>query len=300
MPSIEHFRQFLVLSEYLNFTLAAESLYIAQPVLSRHITALEAELDVKLFVRTTQSVKLTAAGEYLRQQLGKLLDNYDDICNGLRSIKAGFSNRLTISVPYYAMNDYLGTLPELFGGLHPDIKLQYSVGDPYEAISCLVDGKSDVAIIPLYPMPRVEQLVCKEMYKEPLGVLLNTADPLSSKDAISLIDLKGRTFFSVSNNYFNASWNQTNKLCKDAGFTPDGPVLFNQMEALIMAIRRGDGITVIGQHMRSQQSELIAYRPLTDPGCYRSVSMWYDPNSENEAIGIFLKFYEEHTPKRPH
>lgn len=298
MPSIEHFRQFLVLSEYLNFSLAAESLYISQPVLSRHITALEAEYDVKLFTRTTQSVELTPAGEYLRQRLEKLVDDYDDICAGVRMIKSGFSNRLRISCPYYAIHDYLGALPELFGDLYPDIKMQYSVGDPYEAMQSLVGGKADIAIIPMYPMPHVEHLVCKEIYKEPLGVLLSTSDPLVAKDTLSLTDLKDRTFFSVSNSYFNASWNHTSKLCRDAGFTPDGPALFNQMEALIMAIRRGDGITVVGQHMRNQQSELIAYRPLTDPVCARSVSIWYDPNSENEAIDIFLKFYEEYTPKR--
>ena len=124
MPSIEHFRQFLVLSEYLNFSLAAESLYITQPVLSRHITALEEEYDVKLFARTTQSVKLTPAGEYLKQRLEKLIDDYDDICAGLRMIKAGFSNRLRISCPYYAMYDYLGALPELFSDLYPEIRLQ--------------------------------------------------------------------------------------------------------------------------------------------------------------------------------
>lgn len=298
MPSIELFRQFLTLSEYLNFSLAAESLYIAQPVLSRHISALESEFGVKLFNRTTQSVELTEAGAYLKERAEHFLNEYDDICAGMRMIKAGYSSRLRISCPYYAMHDYLGVLPELFGDLYPEIRMQYSVGDPYEAMKCLVEGKSDIAIIPMYPMPQVENLVSKQIYKEPLGVLLSTGDPLAEKDALSLIDLKERTFFSVSNSYFNASWNHICKLCKDAGFTPEGPALFNQMEALIMAIRRGDGVTIIGQHMRNQQSERIAYRPLTDKGCERSVSMWYDPSSENEAIQIFLKFYEEHIPRQ--
>lgn len=296
MPSIELLRQFLTLSKYLNYSLAAESLYIAQPVLSRHIRALETEFGMKLFNRTTQSVELTEAGAYFKQRVERFLAEYDDICAGMRMIKSGYSNRLRISCPYYAIYDYLGALPELFGDLYPDIKMQYSVGDPYETMKTLIEGKSDIAIIPMYSMPHVENLVCKQIYKEPLGVLLSTSDPLAEKDALSLKDLKDRTFFSVSNSYFSASWNHTVKLCKDAGFTPTGPALFNQMEALIMGIRRGDGITIIGQHMRNQQSELIAYRPLTDKGCERSVSMWYDPNSENEAIKIFLQFYSEHTP----
>jgi len=146
----------------------------------------------------------------------------------------------------------------------------------------------------MYPLPHVDHLVCREVYQEPLGVLLSASDPLAAHDSLSLIELKDHTFFSVSNSYFTASWNHTNKLCRDAGFIPDGPALFNQMEALIMAIRRGDGITVVGQHMRNQQSELIAYRPLKDKNCSRTVSIWYNPKSENKAIDAFLKFYTEH------
>lgn len=294
--SIEYFRQFLTLSEYLNFSLAAESLYITQPVLSRHIAHLESEFDVKLFKRTTQSVELTVAGEHLKQKLEKLVSDYDSICADMRLIKAGFSSRLRISCPYYAMHDYLGIIPELFSDQYPEIKLQYSVGDPYESMKILLNGEADIAIIPMYPMPNTEHLACIGVYKEPLGVLLNADDPLTIKEALTLSDLKDRVFFSVNNSYFSASWNQTSRLCRDAGFTPHGPALFNQMEALIMAIRRGDGITVIGQHMRNQQSELIAYRPLSGSECSRTVCVWYDRENENHSIGIFLKLYKKYTP----
>lgn len=252
---------------------------------------------MKLFTRTTQSVKLTPAGELFRRRMEALVADFDDACAELRMVKAGYSNRLRISCPYYAIHDYLGVIPELFSDLHPEIWLQYSVGDPYEAMKCLMEGNADVAIIPQYPLPHADRLVCREIYNEPLGVLLNTEDPLAACRSLSLADLKDHTFFSVNNSYFSASWNQTLKLCRNAGFTPNGPALFNQMEALIMGIRRGDGITIIGQHMRNQQSDLIAYRPLTDGGCSRPVSIWYDPDSENESIRTFIEFYSEHLPR---
>lgn len=296
MPTIEHFRQFLVLAEYLNFSLAAESLYITQPVLSRRITALEDSLGIKLFHRTTQSVQLTPAGSLFKKRMEALLNDYEDICAELRAIKSGYSSRLRISCPYYAIHDYLGVIPELFSDLHPEIKMQYSVGDPNEAMKCLAENRSDIAIIPMYTMPHVERFVCKEVYREPLGILISTHDPLVTQNEVSLMDLKDHTFFSVSNSYFSASWNYTVKLCKDAGFTPDGPAMFNQMEALIMAVRRGDGVTVVGQHMRNQQSDLIVYRPLKDEKAMRTVSIWYDPDSENQAIEKFIRFYVEHIP----
>ena len=43
---------FMVLAQRLNFTQAADDLFMAQPALSRLISALEKELDLQLFYRT--------------------------------------------------------------------------------------------------------------------------------------------------------------------------------------------------------------------------------------------------------
>ncbi len=292
MASIEHFRQFLTLSKYLNYSTAAESMFITQPALSRHISALEHELDIKLFNRSTQSVTLTPAGEMFKERISALVEDYDDICSRMRILKSGYSSRLRISVPYYAMNDYLGSTPERFSSRYPEIKLQYIIGDPNEAFEALVEEKVDLAITASYPMPNMVGLEKRDMFEEGLGVLINKDDPLAGKSELSLTDLKNYDFFSVDNSYFSASWHHTVSMCRKAGFTPKGPALFNQMEALFMGIRRGDGITVIGRHMRSAESELIAYRPLSEDYCKRKVCIWYRPDNENEAIQKFIRLYK--------
>lgn len=53
---------FLAVAETLNFAQAAELRGITQPAITRQIQTLEAELDVKLFHRTTRSVRLTREG----------------------------------------------------------------------------------------------------------------------------------------------------------------------------------------------------------------------------------------------
>jgi len=291
MPSIEHFREFLVLTEHLNFSSAAESLFITQSALSRHIAALEADLGGKLFERTTQSVVLTPAGEVFRKRISDLVEAYDDICSEMRIMRYGFSTRLRISCPYYAIHDYLGPMPEIFEHAYPDIKLQYSVGDPNEAMQNLLEDRADLAIVPRYKISHAGELNSRSVFTERLGVLLSPTNPLAEKEALSLKDLKNETFLSVGNNYFNASWRHVANLCKGAGFTPSSPVLFNQMEALIIAIRRGDGIAVIGHHMRNQDSELVTYRPLLDEACTREVCIWYKKENPSKAIDKFIRLY---------
>lgn len=66
-------RYFAAVAEHEHFGRAAAQLYIAQPVLSRQIRALEQELGCDLFERTTRNVRLTAAGEQLQHEAARLL-----------------------------------------------------------------------------------------------------------------------------------------------------------------------------------------------------------------------------------
>ena len=51
----------MVLAQRLNFTQAADDLFMAQPALSRLISALEKELDLQLFYRNSRSVRSCVA-----------------------------------------------------------------------------------------------------------------------------------------------------------------------------------------------------------------------------------------------
>ena len=48
---------FVTVAENLNFARAAAILHITQPAVTHQIVSLEGELDAKLFIRTTRSVK---------------------------------------------------------------------------------------------------------------------------------------------------------------------------------------------------------------------------------------------------
>lgn len=60
-------------ANYLNFSRAAEHLKITQPAVSHQINTLEDELGVKLFHRTSKSVRLTQEGYLFIQYAGEIL-----------------------------------------------------------------------------------------------------------------------------------------------------------------------------------------------------------------------------------
>lgn len=64
---------FMTVSNFLNFSRAAEHLRITQPAVSHQISTLEDELGVKLFHRTSKSVRLTQEGYLFTQYADEIL-----------------------------------------------------------------------------------------------------------------------------------------------------------------------------------------------------------------------------------
>ncbi len=65
---------FLYVADRLNFTKAAEDLYLSVPTVTHHIKCLEDELQTKLFFRTSRIVRLTEAGNIFYKDAKDIFD----------------------------------------------------------------------------------------------------------------------------------------------------------------------------------------------------------------------------------
>ena len=97
--NLQQLEYFKIIAETKNFTTASEILSVTQPALSKAISKLEEELDVKLFQREGRNIKITEYGDvFLKYAKGALSEvekgklkldekqqryNYFNILNGL-------------------------------------------------------------------------------------------------------------------------------------------------------------------------------------------------------------------------
>lgn len=92
---------FHTVAKRLNFTKAAEELYITQPAVTKHIHEIENHFKAKLFERNGTMIKLTTAGETLLQcteQLFSVYSNLEFEMNTLRLRKwIGWIGQITMS-----------------------------------------------------------------------------------------------------------------------------------------------------------------------------------------------------------
>src|ERR1700748_2478920 len=86
---LRHLRYFVAVGEALNFTKAAMRMRVAQPALSRQVSALEEELGVDLLRRTSHGVLLTAEGKlFLEEAPGNLRTGRQSVTN-VRALPRG-------------------------------------------------------------------------------------------------------------------------------------------------------------------------------------------------------------------
>ena len=93
---------FLEVCKEMNFTKAAEKLFIPQPAVSRYIAALEKELDVQLFVReSSRSIRLTEHGKSFYNMFNRFSSEFNtamqEIHSKLKPLRFGYNSGWNVS-----------------------------------------------------------------------------------------------------------------------------------------------------------------------------------------------------------
>ena len=109
---------------------------------SRTISSLEEQLDLRLFQRTTRRLELTEAGEIYLKRIAPLLNEFEYALDEAHKVSKGPSGnlRITASVAFGQLC-LLPHIPE-FKNLFPDIKLELQLTD---SVVDLVAGGIDLA-----------------------------------------------------------------------------------------------------------------------------------------------------------
>lgn len=138
---------FFVVAQRLNFTKAAEELYISQPAVSKHIQEIESHYKVKLFDRNGTRIKLTRAGVILLQQVEKLNRIYQDIDTELSALNNIESGQLRIGASTTAAQYYLPKYIASFKKKYPGIKIVLTTGNTEAVEYSLLEDRIDMGIV---------------------------------------------------------------------------------------------------------------------------------------------------------
>lgn len=120
---------FLAVAEARSFRLAGERLGVTRPAVSQALRRLEDSLGIALVQRTTRSVRLTEAGERLRDKATPALADIDAAFAAARDRDAAPRGRLRIAVSSIAEWFLSGPLFATFNEAYPQVALDITVTD---------------------------------------------------------------------------------------------------------------------------------------------------------------------------
>lgn len=114
---------FVAVAEATNFSEAARKLGVERSAVSRGVAALERELGVSLFARTTRRVALTTAGAALRTRVAPHIRAISDVTASLPERDALPSGELRLTAPTDIGAMVLPAIVAGFSKRYPDVRL---------------------------------------------------------------------------------------------------------------------------------------------------------------------------------
>ena len=142
---LRQLRYFLVVADELSFTRAAKRLNISQPPLSQQIQQLEADLQTKLFNRTSRRVELTAAGQELQTQARTILAQTEQARHQVRFIGAGRTGKIDIGATGAILRGGLARLLADYRRQVPDVRTTIHERAPALQVKAVLEYQTDVS-----------------------------------------------------------------------------------------------------------------------------------------------------------
>lgn len=184
---LHQLRYFLTLARTGSFVRAAEEENVAQPSLSQQIKKLEASLGVPLFDRLGRCVRLTHYGESLVPRAEAILRAVGETKRELASLQCPDSGKLAVGVIPTILPYAMARPMAAFRDASPQVQLDIHEGTTEQLLDRLRTGVLDIAILAL-PIKQPE-IVCAELFREPLLIAVPESHPLASRSSLAVPQL---------------------------------------------------------------------------------------------------------------
>lgn len=254
-------RCFLEVANTLNFTTAANNLYMSQQAVTKQISSLEADLGIRLFDRTTRSVELTTSGKILRDDFTSIHAKIEESIRRAKSTESGA--RAAISVGFLSAlsrKSIVVPITDLLLKDYPEIYFDIKLLDFTELRNQLFDNKLDLIVTTstdwkLWPKVDTAILASKKF-----EIVYSQKHELAQKAEFAEEDLKDYVQLTLpKENLFPGSsfWGQ-NMPCRDTIPCPD-------IATLLIRLESGQGFSLLTRVFDGFESETLRYREVSSP-----------------------------------
>lgn len=293
--NLKQLEAFVQVSESGSFSKAAKELFLTQPTISAHISSLEKELSVRLFIRNTKEVSLSDDGKDLYRYAKQITDLEKAIEERFYMDSDDGKHVITIAASTIPAQYLLPKVLMCYRERHPKEQIKIMETDSSEVVTQVVDHMVDVG----FTGTVLEKKHCKYIpfYKDELAVITPDTPEYrilkeQNRDDIDWIKRKPLILREEG----SGTRKEAEKQLKNAGISMEAldivASIANQ-ETIKKSVKQGMGITVLSRLAAEDEDGLLIFPiPGADEG--RDINLVYNKNYQmTRSADRFIRIVKE-------
>lgn len=281
---------FIAVCAELHFTKAADKIGISQPNLSLQIKALEEEIGKPLFDRIGKRIALTEAGTILLKYTQKMFQNLQNALLEIDDLRYQQGGRLGVGALPSELDFRLTPMFINFCKRYPNVKLK--IVSEVELAQLVLSNEIDIGISvkPLFD----SRLVIRPLSREEYGIVVSMDHELSSRESISLYELKGLPVVTYPKGFWARDFFES--YCQQHGFNLNVVVETSSNPSLFHFVRENIAVGIQAYSLLESIDHLkLRFIPIHDHPPVREMSIIYRSDKYlSHAARAFIHFAEEH------
>jgi DNA-binding transcriptional LysR family regulator len=292
---LRQLRYFMVVAEEGGFSRAAERLNIVQSAVSQQIRALERDLGIVLFDRSSRRVRLSSAGERLLPEARAVLAAADRAREVAAGIIAGAEGVLRMgTVP----GDRLYRALAGFAALAPRVRVRLVKLPPAERLAAARAGLLDAVLVRALPPGRAAGLEAIPVWTDPLYAALPAAHRLAGEPEPSLRQLAELPLRLAPRDRNPPFHDLITGALRAAGVVPPPAAPFTSLQATLAEIGAGPpSWTVFYEVSGLPPAPGVVYRPLA--GLTVTTSLAFPGGPPSPVLRHLLRALGDGTAEEP-
>jgi DNA-binding transcriptional LysR family regulator len=241
--TLRQLQVFEKVATHLNYSRAAEELYLSQPAVSMQIKQLEGHIGLPLFEQMGKKIFLTEAGRELFHYSRSITQQLAEMETAFNEMKGLAQGKLTLSVVNTA-NYFTPRLLAKFCQRHPNINVILQVANRDAVLKQLADNSTDLAI--MGQPPEGLDIIAEPFLDNQVVVIASPSHPLTGHKRIKLTRLAQETFLSREPG--SGTRSAMERIFAEHHIQPRISMEMETNEAIKQAVQAGMGLGILSLH----------------------------------------------------
>ena len=285
---INRLNEFIALATHLNYSKAANQLYLTQPALSRHIHDLEQTLGAKLFIRDTHNVYLTPVGKIFFDEAKAIVERYDHALELVKEATSTATGVIKLGFLGAAVQPFLDQFIGYFKEKHPNIKLVLLGGDLDPLVQQINADALDYAFVTHVSSMQFSGMCSETVLSDRMVIVTNPSHPFARKDSISLKELDGMPMIAFEKQSCPITFGFHKQLFKSHGLRYNIVHEVPNIETGLFFVRLNSGFFILPEHLKVMLGSL-PYVPFSNEDCIVNLNLIWKKNNPNPLLPVFHK-----------